>query len=157
MLEDGGLATGQSLAKGEMVVPKDTLRRMLIEENERRLSPEMQAQFAELEQDASYKDWLYAVQDMQVELVNKYGFTGAREERALYELRCAAQLYPEEADFREIPLYVKYNRAKHCDVRVGSVVPDLPLTALDGGDVIGLRSLCEQSLTPTMIMAGSYS
>lgn len=163
MMEDGIPKQGSpECERNQCIVPKDVLREMLIKENELRLSNEMQAKFAALEVDTSYQDWLYAVEDMQRELVQSHGFGGKQQARALFELRCAAQLYPEEKEFREIPLYVKYNRAKHCSVRVGSAVPDLPLTQVtlnpDGPPrTSSLREVCCGNGLPTLVMAGSYS
>ena len=154
MLRDGGGMRGSAGAAADVVIEKDlsgepmatgciippqTLLEMVKEENELRLSSEMQRKFADVEVDTSFVDWLMEVEQMQLRLVQRYGFGGVKGGRALLELRCAAQLYPHITAFREIPLYVKYNRAKRCDVREGEAVPLVMLTALSDGSIVTLE------------------
>ncbi len=87
-------------------------------------------------------------------------------------LRTAHLWYPEESLFKEIPIQVKYNRARMGDLKEGSVIRNLRLLDLSNdkmdflvkekpqsGGLFGWRKKMKQkeSNGMTVVMAGSYS
>ncbi len=87
-------------------------------------------------------------------------------------LRTAHLWYPEEPLFREIPIQVKYNRARVGDLKVGDKIQNLRLVDLSTNKMANLVNVKEERrlfglLSPkrskqagkgtTVILAGSYS
>lgn len=107
---------------------KDALRAMLEEEERLRLCPETQAKMREVTEQ-QHKEWLDVVEEIQIQLVRKFGFgsTPRQEALALHALRTAHVTYPE---FRALSVYVRNNRARDGDLKEGDTVPDVPLMCL---------------------------
>lgn len=125
---------------------------MLIRENELRISPETQKAYhaAERRTDVS---WMQVTEELQKQVVQEHGITDI--EYGLINLRIAHVLYPEETDFKEIPLYVKYNRCRQGDLKCGDLIPEIPLKHLDGKHTL-LSSFYNKG-RPLVIIGGSYS
>lgn len=100
---------------------------MVQRENELRVSDVWQLRFrgAEERQDT---DWMECAAALQVEVVREFGFGPD----AANILRSAASLFPKDPFFKEVPLYVRYNRSRNGSMCEGSVVPKLDLLCLDG-------------------------
>jgi hypothetical protein len=122
---------------------------MLIRENELRLSEEYQKRYQEAEQTSS-SSWLDVTDQLQREIIREFHLDEEMED-ALLCLRCATQIYP---DLKDIPLYVRHNRARDGDLQIGEPTPDVPVVQLDGQEsqlFDGLKS------SPTVLISGSYS
>jgi len=122
---------------------------MLIRENELRLSDEYQKQYSEAEK-TSFSSWLDVTDQLQRQIIREFNLDEEMED-ALLCLRCATQIYP---DLKDIPLYVKYNRARDGDLQIGDIVPDVPIVQLNGQEnqlFDGLKS------SSTVLISGSYS
>ncbi|CAF3755235.1 unnamed protein product [Rotaria magnacalcarata] len=130
-------------------IPKSLLKRMLIRENELRLSNEYQKRYCEAEQSSS-SSWLDITDELQRQVIREFNLEDEMHE-ALLCLRCATQIYP---DLQSIPLYVKYNRARDGDLRIGDIVPNVPVVQLDGQDSQLFEGLKPSS---TVLIGGSYS
>ena len=103
---------------------------MLEYENELRLSKKWQERFR-ISHSSTTHDWMDEAHLLQIEVIKKFmGSSISQEELefGLFTLRTATQTYPE---FKDIPLYVKYNRAFRGKLRVGDQAPDLTLYDLD--------------------------
>lgn len=107
-------------------IPKEILKQMLIRENELRLSPEVQAIYAQYNQHPEMGDWINYTYQLQEDLVTEFGYGGSpdRIRWSVNQLRTATAVYP---DLAEIPLYVRHNRAKRGELREGDLTPDLVL------------------------------
>ncbi len=70
-------------------------------------------------------------------------------------LRSAHQLYSNDDEFHDISLYVRHNRAREGDLRVGDRAIDVQLLNMNGEFV----SLLSHSYPnrPLLIIAGSYT
>jgi hypothetical protein len=125
---------------------------MLRREHEIRLSAEMQATYEEVEKrwDA---DWMDATDRMQRRLVKEE--FGLEEAVGLTAIRCALQLFPNDAEIREIPLYVRFNRARDGPLLLEGEVPNIPLHAMDGKPC-RLLDFAKPG-RPLVVLAGSYS
>lgn len=125
---------------------------MLIRENELRLAPETQKEYAdaELRNDIS---WMQVTERLQERVVREFGIEDM--EFGLSNLRIAHVLYPDEPDFKEIPLYVKYNRCRQGDLQCGQDIPQIGLKLLTGQPT-QLSNFYVQD-RPLVIIAGSYS
>jgi hypothetical protein len=84
----------------------------------------MQAAYASVEDRLGRTDWMVLTARMQEDLVRAALLEAdptllgdAALACAVRRLRSAAVLYPDHAPFREIPLYVKFNRAKRGALR----------------------------------------
>jgi len=122
---------------------------MLIRENELRLSDEYQKRYSDAEK-TSFSSWLDVTDELQRQIIREFNLDEEMED-ALLCLRCATQIYP---DLKDIPLYVKYNRARDGDLQIGDIVPDVPIVQLNGQEnqlFDGLKS------SSTVLISGSYS
>lgn len=122
---------------------------MLIRENELRLSDEYQKRYTEAEQ-TSTTSWLDITDELQRQVIREFNLDDEMDE-ALLCFRCATQIYP---DLKDIPLYVRYNRAKDGDLKIGDNVPNVPVVQLDGQECQLFDGLKSSS---TVLIGGSYS
>jgi len=124
---------------------------MLIKENELRKSPETQALYKKAEM-TDETDWMEVTDMLQRQILRDYGLDEVDLEKGLFSLRTATKRFPELSD---IPLYVKYNRARQGDLTVGDPAPNVPLVTLDE-EKCDLHDYCSSS-RPLLLMAGSYT
>eukprot|EP01113_Clastostelium_recurvatum_P047706 TRINITY_DN8556_c0_g1_i2.p1 TRINITY_DN8556_c0_g1~~TRINITY_DN8556_c0_g1_i2.p1 ORF type:complete len:165 (-),score=36.38 TRINITY_DN8556_c0_g1_i2:609-1103(-) len=147
------------------------MRLMLVRENELRLSPAIQARYEAAEREPELS-WMNITEDLQKQVLREFNVTksatrddGGNDEEeedvewGLYNLRGASFLYPDEPDFKTIPLYVKYNRCRQGDLHVGMRVPHIPLvkvTPSGATTTITINtSLHDEMMTMTMVGAGA--
>lgn len=125
---------------------------MLIRENELRLSSKTQEKYKNAEL-SNNTDWMNITAKLQKRVVKEFGIENI--EYGLTNLRVAHLLYPDEKDFKEIPLYVKYNRCRQGDMKCGDTVPNITFKHLNGN----LTSLSDfyHSDKPLVIIGGSYT
>lgn len=123
---------------------------MLTRENELRLSDEYQRKFCEAEK-TSLSSWLDITDELQRQVIREFNLDEEMDD-ALLCLRGATQIYP---DLKNIPLYVRYNRARDGDLNIGDTAPNVPVVQLDGQE----SQLFDGSETssPTVLISGSYS
>lgn len=100
---------------------------MVHRERELRLSSEWQQRFAAAER-TFHTDWLECVGELQLTVVREHGLPDA----AVHALRTAHLAHPAEPLFKEVPLQVKYNRARNGPLQVGVEVQEVSLVQLDG-------------------------
>jgi hypothetical protein len=122
---------------------------MLIRENELRLSDEYQQRYNEAEK-TSLTSWLDVTDELQRQIIRECHLDEEMED-ALLCLRCATQIYP---DLNDIPLYVRYNRARDGDLQLGDIAPNVPVVQLDGQETQLFDGLKSSS---TVLISGSYS
>lgn len=142
----------------------EKLKAMLQRENDLRLSPEVQARFA----DASF-DAISIAADVQEQVAIEFGYGESPEmiKLGLDIIRSAPLLYPDEPSLRSIPHYVKYNRSRRGELDPVCPIPDARLAHLSGApvtlfDCLESVSRCavnfEESLPSTVVIAcGSYT
>lgn len=130
-----------------MIPDDDTVRRMLERENELRVSEEVQLRFEEAERSGSTTDWIEVATEVQKEVLREFNVA----QEALHAYRCAANKH-------QVSLYVKYNRARQGDLKVGSQAPDVPVGSIENGGS-SLQSLlgAQHMDRPLVIIAGSLS
>lgn len=136
--------------RDQLVPSLEDLKNMVFRENELRLSSEWQACFEAAERSPN-TDWLECVEKLQHQVAREFGY-GLE---AVRTLRTAATLYPQDAFFRDVPLYVRYNRARDGSLAESCLVPDLDLLWPDGQ----ARSLWNLggAEVPLVLVAGSHS
>jgi hypothetical protein len=127
---------------------------MLRRENELRLSEETQEKYAAAEASTD-TDWLAVTEALQKQVVMEFGYDDSMED-ALYCLRCASQLYPNDPAMKEIPLYVKYNRARDGQLKEGDEAPNTVAVDLNGTSCKLLDCVADTN-KPLVVVAGSYS
>ena len=76
---------------------------------------------------------------------------------ALYALRAASALFPQDETLRAIPLYVRHNRATCGTLQPGDPLPDLELHSPAPGDDVPTTALRAACAKPTLIVAGSFT
>jgi len=108
-------------------LPKSLVKKMLLRENELRLSPEIQAEYEEAEKTNS-TSWLQVTDRLQRRIVTEFRLEEEMEE-ALTCFRCSTQIYP---DLKDIPLYVVNNRARDGELKEGDCIPNVPVYTVDG-------------------------
>lgn len=130
--------------------PKYVLKAMVVRENELRLSETWQRRFEDAERLAD-TDWLECVVQLQVQVVREFGWP----DDTVQALRRARQHFPDDPFFAEVPIYVRFNRARNGPLSPGSVVPNVLVHRWDG---VPQSLLALGGLTaPLVIVAGSFS
>jgi len=124
---------------------------MALREKDLRLSPEWQERFAASERMLD-KDWLDCVEELQVQVVSEFGLP----ESATHLLRTAHLLHPDEAFFKEVPLHVRFNRARNGPLQVGVLVPHVPVVTLNGVEK-SLFDFGGNESRPLILIGGSRS
>ena len=100
-------------------------------------------------------------EELQRRVLREAGVPPVRMSAALFVLRSAAQLWPRDAELRQISLQVRHNRAERGTLRDGDALPDVPLFPLRPGGAaaaaaVGLRAACAGP-APTLLVAGSFT
>jgi hypothetical protein len=96
---------------------------------------------------------LKVTDDIQRQVAREFGFED--EVVGVEVIRTAISTYPNDPEIRSIPHYVKYNRARQGDLKVGDITPDVPLHHMDGRPC-RLSEMLSDTL-PTVVIGGSYS
>lgn len=136
---------------------------MLRREEAERHSDATQAAFGVAEAAGSETDWLEVVSAMQARVVREAGVPSGREAAALWLLRTAASLWPDDAELQMISCWVRHNRATSGSLVVGDGAPDLPLHAIVSasprhhGAARGTSVLRACARKPTLLVAGSFT
>lgn len=120
----------------------ETIKAMLKREDELRLSPTVQARFA----DPSFDAILIAA-DVQEQVVTEFGFGASKEtlQLGIECIRAAPALYPDNPEIRRIPHYLRYNRSRRGELEPGDTIPNAYLAQLSGAPVHLFK--CLDSLT----------
>lgn len=144
------------------------LKAALRREEELRLCDAQQDLFAQVEHRGDL-DWIDLADDLQERLVREFfgtTLTNAVDSEALLQnalgvLRTAWQRYPNDPDFRTIPLYVRYNRARMGTLRPGDRLPDnIALVHVEDGVTQDLHSAWfsqTECTKPLLIIASSWT
>jgi hypothetical protein len=129
------------------IIPKETLKKMLLRENELRLSSEYQKLYEEAEK-SWQTNWLKVTENLQIQVLEEFEISNLSQ--GLFELRTASLKFPE---FKSIPLYVKFNRSREGNLRIDDEAPSMKLFDLEGKmvELIDKNSKCQ------LIFGGSYS
>jgi len=130
------------------------LELMIIEEEHIRQSVEYQNECT------SAKDipngWLAVTEQMQQDLVKKFGFDDDIScDIACNMLRRAQYDYPNNKIFKEVPVYVRNNKANMGKFTEGDFVPNITIHKRCGSE-IKLHDLLDDSM-PTLILASSHT
>ncbi|CAF3852630.1 unnamed protein product [Rotaria magnacalcarata] len=136
---------------------RDVLKYLLIQEEQIRLSQETQQLLANIE-DRKDIDWMDIVADLQTELIKKAIGEDATQDEIQYGLhifRSAHQLYGRDPEFHNLSLYVRHNRAKQGNLKLGDQAVDVRLLNTNG-EFVSLLSHCHPN-RPLLILAGSYT
>lgn len=124
---------------------------MLIRENELRLSEEFQKLYEEAEKDSnSERSWLDVTEELQRRVITEFQLDEQMDE-ALLCLRCSTEIFPE---LKSIPIYVRFNRARDGDLKVGDFIPNVDLVKINGEKTNLFENLDEK---PTLLISGSFS
>ena len=105
----------------------DELKALLRDEEAARLSEVTQAAYAVAEAAGSESDWLEVTSELQESVLEAAGVAPEQMGPALWLLRSAAQLWPEDVELQKISCWVRHNRAAAGTLCVGDAPPDLPL------------------------------
>ncbi len=155
------LADETSPTLEDIGVSYETLRAMLLREEELRLSPETQAQHKAKGQSA-YPE---VSAECQERVAREFGFTDARTSFGVQLLRCAESLVrrdPERLrDVQTISFYRRFNRLQDGGLKEGDPAPLLPRALhafTDEMSPVPFESLVHSEMPrPLLLLAGSYS
>lgn len=137
----------------------ESLKAVLHAEETARLSSATQAAYSEAESGARGMDgdWLDVTDALQQRVLTEFGVPPERMAAALFVLRAASQLFPDDAELRQLSLHVRHNRAQRGALRPGDALPDVPLFSPEAtGVTTTLREACDGP-QPTLVVAGSWS
>lgn len=102
--------------------------------------------------------WLKYTETMQEDLVKKHGFDDEIScDVACNRLRRARYIYPDNPKFKE-PVYVRENKARKGDLKVGDDVPEIKIHKMDlnNDHVIDIREIMDDKKI-TVIFGGSHT
>lgn len=106
------------------------LELMIIEEEKIRTSKEYQNLCTKVKNIPN--GWLDVTEQIQINLVKKYGFIDSIScDVACNHLRRAQYMYPNNPIFKQVPTYVRENKANIGTLDVGSIVPNITLHSHD--------------------------
>lgn len=96
--------------------------------------------------------------ELQRRVLRDVGVPPPRMAAALFAMRAASQLFPDDAEVQQTSLYVRCNRAAPGNLRAGDALPDVPLYSLQPADCerTSLRAACAGP-APTLLVAGSWT
>ena len=130
------------------------LELMIIEEEKIRQSIEYQNQCDNVKNIPN--GWLDITKNMQEKLVKKYGFQDEIScDIACNMLRRAQYIFPNNNIFREIPVYVRNNKANKGIFVVEDNIPNININTKCGQE-IKLHNLLSEN-KPTLIIASSHT
>ena len=120
----------KSLTQTIKIPSKEQLLLMLLEEEKIRFSQEY---ILECNNVASEPNgWLRISEEKQYEIAKKFGFnTDIELDIAVNHMRRAQYLYPEEEQFKSIPVYVRNNLAKQCIYSNNQIVPNISIRQMN--------------------------
>ena len=120
----------------------------------------MQEAYGRAEVDSEEEGWLEVTAAMQTRLLAEEGrVPPERMAAALWLLRSAAQLWPDDAELRQISTWVRHNRAAAGSLQVGDAAPDLPLHSIGLPESPAATSSVLRACDgkPTLLVAGSLT
>jgi hypothetical protein len=120
---------------------------MLHREEELRLSFPVQHRFTAAEQSGN-TEWMDVAREVQLQVLTEFHY--APTDTNLHALQIAAQKHPN------IPMYVRENRARSGNLRVGHDAPNVEVVSLDGSAAHLLDDYATAG-RPLVVIAGSYS
>ena len=124
-------------------------------EEEARLSEATQRAYAAAEARLD-TSWLEVTDALQRRVLTRVGVPPERMTAALFALRAATQLFPDDLELRSIPLQVRHNRAAQGCLREGNALVDVPLHSLQhGAPSTSVSQACTD--LPTLLVAGSFT
>jgi len=99
---------------------------------------------------------------MQERVLGAAGVPREQMAAALWLLRSAHAMWPDDRELQAISCWVRHNRARDGTLACGDRAPDLPLhpieaTAAGGGAAVPTSVLRLCGGKPTLIVAGSYT
>mmetsp|Transcript_27832 Transcript_27832/g.80120 ORF Transcript_27832/g.80120 Transcript_27832/m.80120 type:complete len:131 (-) Transcript_27832:1395-1787(-) len=109
------------------------------------------------------REWLDVAEEIQIQIVNEYGYVGkVNESYAAHLLRTAHVKYP---DLKSISVYARENIARDGELKEGQTAPDVPLLDPAGApcrlsELIKATQQREGGGGPlpfTLIVAGSHT
>lgn len=140
----------------DVIITKEFLKNMLRRENELRLSDETQKKYMEAEK-KSEADWINVTLELQRQVVREFGIRNI--DRGVHAIQSAYSRYgATDSDFFEIPLYVRYNRARQGDLKEGEPAVNISkLFHVD--DITKTSNLFDfaKPAVPLVVLAGSYT
>jgi hypothetical protein len=146
----------EAVKEEEEIITKDMLKDMLRRENELRLSEETQQKYREAER-KSETDWMEVTIELQRQVVREFGIKDI--DRGVHAIQSAYSRYgAEDEDFFNIPLYVRYNRARQGDLKEGGPAHNTPkLFHMDDPTKTSNLFDFAKPGAPLVVLAGSYS
>ena len=146
----------------------DELKPILRREEECRHSSATQQAYAAVEVSGSDSDWLGVTAEMQERVLAEAGVAKERMAAALWLLRSAHDLWPDDDEMQSISCWVRHNRARAGSLASGDRAPDSRLHPLVPNDSSsssrGSAAVCADASVlsvcagkPTLLVAGSWS
>jgi hypothetical protein len=136
--------------KLKIKIPNEqTLEKMIIEEEQIRNSKEYIDKCTEVKDIPN--GWLTVTGQMQTDLVKRYGFTDEMScDVALNRLRRASTIYPNNKIFKEVPVYIRNNKAQEGYLKEGDIAPNIILHTIDTNK-IELKDLLQDNKITLLI------
>ena len=148
-----------SISEMKVNVPDEkVLERMVIEENELRTSEWYINECNKVKHIPN--GWLKVTDDLQEDLVKRYGYTypSLSFSIALYMLRNARSIYPDNHIFVDVPIYVRENTARVGTLQEQQDIPDVCLYDIDGNESSLYKILLSSQNSdqrPVLLLAGN--
>jgi len=138
------------------VIPKETLKKILIREDELRASPEMQERYSAYDS----LNWIKTVTEQIQEMaLHEFGFSDPEGGVVLNNARF---VYKDDPEMNQLTIYMREDKSRRGDLLVGDMYPNANLKRLDGSpislhDYISSIRGALPSSRPLVLLAGSVT
>jgi len=154
VLEDCGSSCGievETIPQYELL-SREILIKMLKRETELRKSHETQILFDECTRKGQFVGDV--IESLQIRVLEEFGFFPANDYLLAY-LTTRAR-FPNDSEISNAAVYIKHDRSRQGDLRIGSLMPSLNIHQLSG-DEVKLEDFSKNSDRPLIIMAASFT
>ena len=163
------LFLGHNGKNGEDVINKSKLIKMLQREDELR-SSQKYLELMEKEATSTYDNgdlsdpslknhhvWLSKVlENIQIRVVNEFGYLDDKEQEGLEILRGATVLFPDDKDIINAAHYIKYNRSAQVKFQIGDLSPNVEKLFTLSGEIVSFWNALSNNKY-NLIVTGSLS
>jgi len=137
-------------------IDKSLLMKILSKENQIRNSEDIQRRYTEvLTEDANSKELFAIDRSTQVQALEHFGYSPLAGDNSLEAYQVSCGLHLEDPEVKNCVVWMKYDKMRMGNLRVGDPAPDSRLITLEGTEV--LLSSFHNNHRPLVLIAGSYS
>jgi len=136
-------------------IPIDTMRDILIREDELRASQTWQDEYSKEDNLRWFEEVTYRI---QLQALMDNGISEGRLNVGICALKSARFMYKDDPDMNQLTVYMRHDRSRKGSLQQGDDTPNVPLHTIEGTPIMlhdYIKNL--NSKKPLFVMAGSLS